>query len=68
MGGRLFLSLGLTQVQAAEGAEEPRTDVALRASKQRGFTVLDEHIVNADLIDRANNRPLTERLRARKFV
>ena len=67
MGGRLFWSLGLTQVQAAEGAEEPRTDIALRASKliERGFTVLAEHIVNADLIDAA--RTLT-RSRLRELI
>ena len=53
--------------QTAEGAEEPRTDIALRASKliERGFTVLAEHIVNADLIDAA--RTLT-RSRLRELI
>ena len=61
MGGRLLMRLGLTQVQTAEGAEEPRTDIALRASKliERGFTVLAEHIVNTDLIIGDSARTLT---------
>jgi len=45
--------------QTAEGTG-PRADIALHASelKARGFTVLDEHIIDAKVIDRA--RTLTQ--------